>query len=75
MKPKTIPFNYDGEDDYEIMRSQLPKEIILTKEGNGYRLPDEFVESVNDYLADTYGFCNGGWAVEIKVSNIDWDTE
>lgn len=52
----------------------LPSEVILTADGNGYRLPDEFVESVNEYLADTYGFCNGGWAVEIKVSDIDWDT-
>lgn len=57
------------------MSKDLPNEIILTEDGNGYRLPDEFVESVNEYLADTYGFCNGGWAIEIKVSNIDWDTE
>ena len=53
----------------------LPDEVILTADDSGYRLPDKFVESVNEFLADKYGFCNGGWAVEIKVSNIDWDTD
>ena len=53
----------------------LPNEVILTADGNGYRLPDEFVESVNSLLADTYCFCNGGWNVEIKVSDIDWETD
>ena len=53
----------------------LPNEVILTADGNGYRLPDEFVESVNEFLADTYCFCNGGWNVEIKVSDIDWETD
>lgn len=52
----------------------LPDEVILTADDSDYRLTDEFCESVNEYLADKYGFCNGGWAVEIKVSNIDWDT-
>lgn len=53
----------------------LPDEVILTADDSGYRLTDEFVESVNEFLADKYGYCNGGWAVEIKVSNIDWDTD
>lgn len=75
MKAKVKPFNYDGEDDYEITCRNLglPNEVVLTKEGNGYRLPDEFVDSVNEFLADKYGYCNDGWAVEIKVNNIGWD--
>lgn len=52
----------------------LPDEVILTADDSGYSLTDEFCESVNEFLADKYGFCNGGWSVEIKVSNIDWDT-
>ena len=59
----------------KTMSKDLPNEVILTADGSGYRLPDEFVESVNEYLADRYGLCNGGWAVEIKISNIDWETE
>ena len=52
---------------------ELPDEVILTEEGNGFRLSDEFVNSVNEYLSDEYGHCNGGWNVEIKISNIDWE--
>lgn len=55
-------------------KKDLPDEVILTADDSGYSLTDEFCESVNEYLADKYGYCNGGWAVEIKVSNIDWDT-
>ena len=56
------------------MRKELPNEVDITACGRGFRLSDEFVESVNEYLADTYGYCNDGWAIKIIVSNIGWDT-
>lgn len=70
-----VKANHDGEDDYEntCHNLGLPSEVILTKEGNGYRLPDEFVESVNEFLVNEYGCPTDGWAVEIKVSHIGWD--
>lgn len=57
------------------MKSKLPKELILTEQDNGYLLPDEFIESVNDYLADRYGYCNKGFLIEIKLTDIEWDEE
>lgn len=52
---------------------ELPTEIILTAEDSGFKLSDNLCEEINDYLADKYGCCNGGWAIEMKLTNIDWD--
>lgn len=72
---KEIKKMKDGKNDYEITCHNLglPSEVILTKEGNGYRLPDEFIDGVNEFLADKYGCPTDGWAIEIKVSHIGWD--
>lgn len=53
---------------------KLPNEIDLT-EADGFRVPDEMWDAINEYLADEYGFCTNSYGLEIKVSGIDWDTE
>lgn len=57
----------------------LPKEICLTDRESGFEPSEEFLEmlcdEINEYLANAYGFCNKGWCWELKVSDIDWDTE
>lgn len=38
-------------------------------------LKELFAEEINNFLADTYGQTNRGWAYEINLSEIDWDEE
>ena len=56
---------------------ELPNELKL----NGFeflseRQQSEIVDDINNFLANTYGFCNNGfqWKISIKLKNIDWDT-
>lgn len=54
---------------------QLPKTIEIGIEE--LNIDDEIVEAINNYLANTYGFCNKGftYGCSIIINNIDWDTE
>lgn len=76
---KQYPFNYDGEDDNEILKKGLPEEVTLTAVDSGFEMSDElaerFCEEVNEFLADKYGFLNEGWAYEIKLSGIMWERD
>lgn len=55
------------------MSRQLPTEINLTNKDE-FRVPEEMWEAINDFLADEYGLCVNSYGLEIKVSDIDWDT-
>lgn len=54
---------------------KLPNSIEIGIDELG--INDDIVEAINDYLANTYGFCNKGftWGCSIIIDNIDWDTE
>lgn len=54
--------------------ADLPTDIELDKDDN-FRLPDDMIEYINEYLTDTYGYYNGGWAWKLSVHNVDWETE
>lgn len=51
---KQYPFNYDGEDDYEILKKELPEEVTLTAVDSGFEMSDElaerFCEEVNEFF-------------------------
>lgn len=53
----------------------LPKKIEIGIDELG--INDDIVEAINNYLANTYGFCNKGftWGCSIIIDDIDWDTE
>ena len=58
--------------------TKLPKELKLDLwELLDSNTKDRVCELVNDYLADTYGYCNNGFCYDmtIEVADIDWDTE
>lgn len=55
----------------------LPTSLTLTDNDLPQQVLDEIVETINDYLAGEYGYCNEGYGYEIKIdiNNIIWDTE
>ena len=56
-------------------RTKLPTEI--TSNDSNFPLPDEFWDSIYEYLQDKYGRDAGkyvgGYSVEVIVSNITWE--
>lgn len=53
---------------------ELPKEVHI-----GHVLDDEemnqLFEKVADALSDEYGYCIKDFAIEIKATDINWDTK
>ena len=70
MKTITITdIQWDTDDDDEILQT-LPTETIIDSptEEMLQEIEDEdpYMESINDYLSDTYGFCMFGYNIEIN---------
>jgi len=59
----------------DITEPELPTEI--TSSADNFSLPDEFWDSIYEYLQDKYGRDAGKYAqsygVEVIVSDIEWE--
>ena len=55
----------------------LPDNTTLTEENLTEETRDMIINDINEYLAETYGYCNNGYGYEIniEVNHIDWDVE
>lgn len=38
-------------------------------------LLDKLFDKIGDYLSDEYGYCISGYNLEIKATDIEWDTK
>lgn len=50
-----------------------PTDIILTSGESKFRVSDSFMDTVNEFLADTYGKVPSSFCYEIKLTDIDWE--
>lgn len=61
------------------MVEKIPNKITITAVDSGFEMSEElaerFVDEVNEYLADKYGYLNQGWSYEIKISDILWEKD
>lgn len=62
---------FKGQGDKE--NKMLPETIQLTWQDSKYEIPDSLIESINEYLANEYGFTNKGFDIQIILRNVDWD--
>ena len=64
-----IQWNTDGDDDIlqtlptEVVIDSPTKEMLEDLEAEG---PDGYLESIEDYLSETYEYCVFGFSVEVN---------
>ena len=58
----------------DITEPELPTDIDLTGDKD-FRTPDNFMNSVNEFLCDKYGQVPMAYDYEIKITDIMWGDE